>query len=108
MQFKQDDKALCTLNDQVVEVQFGPVKNSVGNPAYLVKWPNGVSSMVWEDDLQPAPRFKVGQEVRSKFLEGSLIISAGPFAYRTGDDFYVLEKADGTHTTELEYDLSPV
>ncbi|MEU5166820.1 hypothetical protein [Streptomyces mutomycini] len=103
--FKQGDKAVCTLNDQEVEIQFGPVKNSVGNDSYLVKFPHGTSSQVWVEDLEPAPRFTVGQKV----LWAGLVhtVAGGPFEGAT-QPFYVLEGFQGKHVVELEDYLAPV
>jgi hypothetical protein len=96
MQFKQGDKAICTLTDSPVEVQFGPFLSASGKEAYLVKGFNGdLSSVVWTEDLQPAPKFKEGQEVHLAGVRHT--VAAGPFNSGS-DDWYVLENRHG-HTT---------
>lgn len=105
MQFKQDDKVVCTLNDQEGEVQFGPVKSLVGNDTYLVKWAHsGASSLAWAEDLEPAPRFKVGQEVLCRDRTVELV--SGPFSDVDGDLFWVV-KAGKVYDRCWEMDMKP-
>ncbi|KQX43517.1 hypothetical protein ASD97_25940 [Streptomyces sp. Root63] len=99
MQFKQGDKVICTLDGLEVEVEFGPVVSSVGNPSYLVKWSDGRSSLVWVGDLEPAPRFKVGQEVL--YRDRAVELVSGPFLDSDGDLFWVV-KGEKAHDQAWE------
>lgn len=98
MQFKQGDKAVCTLDDMEVEILYGPVPNAVGNESYLVQWRNGErSSLVWVDDLEPAPRFKVGQTVTFNYsAKGEHFeLLAGPFYDYRKKPFWVVKDQAG-------------
>lgn len=98
--FKQGDKAVCTLDGQEVEIQFGPF-SSVGfrRESYLVEWPSGTSSIVSTEDLELAPRFEVGQEVVFHYdTENTLYeLVSGPFRDAEGDTFWVTKDEAGNH-----------
>ena len=101
--FEIDDMAVCTLTDGLVKIK-SDVFTAAGSgmKSYLVEWTEGFDegkrSIVQVDDLEPAPKFKVGHEV--SFAGVAHTVVAGPFNSGAGD-WYVLESKDG-HTTCTE------
>lgn len=97
MQFKQDDVAVCGLTDGLVKVKYGPYTSpGLGKGSYLVEWLEGVDkgmcSVVGAEDLEPAPRFRKGQEVL--YRERAVELVSGPFPDADGDLFWVVKKGE--------------
>lgn len=100
--FKQGDKAVCTLDDRKVMIQFGPFLCSAGEEAYLVlEEGSSYSLTIWAQDLEPAPRFKVGQKVKINYLSkcDPFELVAGPFVGPCGGAFWVMKDGEGAHET---------
>lgn len=109
MPFNAGDKVVFR-GDGEAEVQFGPITSMSDQESYLVKWfddvKEGRSSIVWSVDLEPVPKFKVGQEVRDY---GNLLkVSAGPYSHPEEGTWYALETPEGRHVIRNEDELSPV
>jgi len=111
MQFKAGDKAVCGVTGAKVEIQFGPFTSAAIKESYLVKWlegPNeGRCSILWACDLEPAPKFEVGQRVTCSYSKEIFEVVAGPFPSNQ-QLFYVLKKEDGDHDTSYEEYMVPV
>ncbi|WP_371666008.1 hypothetical protein OG306_33310 [Streptomyces sp. NBC_01241] len=111
MQFNVEDKAICTLTDSVVKIKYGPYLTSGGVEAYLAEWTEGVekgrSSVVWAVDLQPAPKFMVGQEVTSP-KGASFELVSGPFPVDETDTFWVVKDQAGFFDQVWERYMLPV
>lgn len=97
--YKQDDMAVCGLTDGLVKIKYGPYTSpGLGKGSYLVEWLEGVDkgmcSVVGAEDLEPAPKFKVGQKVKESHNTAAVV--AGPFLDHEGDFFWVVQFEDGT------------
>ncbi|MEU0159002.1 hypothetical protein ABZ154_09205 [Streptomyces sp. NPDC006261] len=100
MQFKQGDEAICAQTDGLVKIRYGPyTSTALGMGSYLVEWLEGVDqgkcSVVGVEDLEPAPRFKVGQRVMLGLGDEPRKVVAGPFNDIDGSDWWVLESKTG-------------
>lgn len=92
--------------DQGVVV-YGPYLGDTGVWC-LVEKPDGHHFAAAVELLRAAPKFKVGQVVRARYLTSGLAkVAAGPFK---GERclWYVLELPEGRHSMEIEEDISPV
>ncbi|MFJ3084389.1 hypothetical protein ACIPJG_32180 [Streptomyces halstedii] len=113
--FKQGDKAVCTLNDGVVEIKSDLFTSAgTGARSYLVEWTEGIDkgkrSVVYATDLEPAPRFKVGQKVRFTYspVGETFDLVAGPFPDFQKAPFWVFRDQEGEHDTSGEGQMLPV
>lgn len=92
-------------------VAYGPFRLAgVGTQMCVVEWLEGdfkgEAQVLPMDRLKPAPRFKVGQVVRTHGVLYKVV--AGPFRRSTGSDMYVLEDPNGDHEMEYEAYMVPV
>jgi hypothetical protein len=112
--FKQGDKAVFAHGGDLAEVQFGPVTAVSDRDAYLVKWLSGSSenrsSVVWAVDLEPAPKFAVGQSVGMQHSNPgeSFEVMAGPFWDFEKDVFWVVRNGRGVDDMAYETHMVPV
>lgn len=108
--YKAEDRAVNVLVGVDVEVQFGPVETQMGKTAYLVK-DQGQSYLLWEEDMTPAPRFKVGSLVKFSYSSAGEFyeVVAGPYPTSSQDvDFWVIKDRSGVHDTAFEKYMVPV
>jgi hypothetical protein len=108
--FKQGDQVVFQ-GDEKAEVQFGPITSMSDQESYLVKWfddvKHGRSSIVWSVDLERAPKFEVGQEVKFSYDTEILYVTAGPFP-SDGDNIWIVKDEKGHHYSSVEEYMVPV
>lgn len=112
MQFKQGDKAVCTLTDGVVEVKSDLFTSAgTGVESYLVEWTEGIDkgkrSVVYVTDLEPAPRFRLEQRVKESDNTPAVVVN-GPFPDYAGDNFWVVQLNDGSYDRWWEVHMTAV
>jgi len=110
--FEVGSKARCDINDQKVEILYGPFMATASQEAYLVKWLGqgvwqGRSSIVWVCDLKSLPKFEVGQEVKFTNDDEVWEVVAGPFPSE-GDNLWVIKDSAGLHYSSTEEYMTPV
>jgi hypothetical protein len=106
--FKPGDKVEHTQGQGVIV--YGPFEGISGyEPRYLVRKDDGKHFTGGESYLTAVPKFKEGQVVRARYVDGLLKVVAGPFTWRgTKNPYYVLEYPEGDHVSEDEVDILPV
>ena len=104
--FKVGDKVRIPGSDEDHGVVvYGPYLGATGTWC-LVEKPDGHHFAAAVEILRAAPKFKVGEVVRSSGLLQKVI--AGPFTRETGSKWYVLEAPDGSQDMEYEDYMVPV
>ncbi|MEU0912158.1 hypothetical protein [Streptomyces althioticus] len=109
--FKQGDKVVFDQDGPQAEIQFGPVVSATKQESFVVKWLTGSlvgrSSIVHAAQLDPLPRFKVGQEVKFVYDTDVMHVVAGPFP-SDGDNLWVVKDEQGDHYSSAEEFMTPV
>ncbi|MEV4037696.1 phiSA1p31-related protein [Streptomyces umbrinus] len=106
--FKVGDKVRHDGRGEV-EITYGPFRGQFIASGYVAKQGDGVEVFVDADlisAIPEAPKFAIGDKVRSSMprREGKLV--AGPFTSHIGAPFWVLEDSDGAHSSPREQVLT--
>lgn len=111
MTFNVGDKVTVpdTTGDDVREVLYGPYISFEGSgKRYLVSKAGGFATAVYEVNMVPAPKFKVGDKARSLMHGEDVEIVYGPYLAWDGNQHVLTKNDKGEHRHPRLGDIIPI
>ncbi|WP_228973429.1 phiSA1p31-related protein [Streptomyces sp. DH12] len=107
-EFKVGDKVRVLSGGEGV-ITYGPVNSTFGTFKLMVVKQDGDEERAFRvSDLESIPKFAVGDRVKKPATGINGIIVAGPYTACDGEQFWVVEERDGSHSTPREDGLTRV